>query len=1180
MCSRCADAEKFPTDHGVIHFYEPKTSFRSPPDLRDPTVAGAEAIFWWGDIEIQDGEYDWSRVDREFDLWQAAGKRLDIRLAAAHNSPFNAPTWLHEKYMVRRIGRGDWTDCESDLSGYTLEADGQLTRQPELVVSGKASVACTNSQAGRKVLCSIAPGKHLEPRATFAVEFDYRAPQSVTGWIEVFSKRGDVKDRQQFAAQAAERASRVFKITLPKLNECGIRFGYDGSGAFAVDNLNVIRLLDAKPGRQTTTFEKGKHSDWELHGVAKITSDAKQVITGKKSLLLEGGTAGEPAGVSNHPTNFPIEKGQGYAFEFDYRAITDATIRCRLISHATPETTLEERTIQLKAGQSGRHYFSYQTFIWRDDCRMEIDLIGSGKLVMDDLEWTRWSDRVACFPDYFNPVFQQKWERFVTKFAERYSLHPALGIVSVGGFGRWEETILDDDAYGGLDAQWLARGFTPEKYLARITDCMDLYRRLLPETSLRICLAYGLYQQTPLDWFYRRTAQAAVSRGISLKQNGWSEKWDMWDANTSSSYLWNRYRYTPGITLTLETGGQIARPGPGAGHPVSFLNRGMIDGTDIFFLYGSDIAARQVHKHLRWANEQLGRHTITTLHSRLGDTSLTHENSPIRMEYRNLWLGLRQYQKPSANVIYTNCLGELCAATSPGNPHIAFDVDDRQQYNGMSGVILTVQYLDEGADQFEITALNHWNGKWQTLGSVKKTGTGQWRIASFHEPDWCRSTRNSGEDVHTDIVINDLNDGIEHIASVELSFVPSREWHHSTFLALVPTEHHVALTNTLSREIEIPASTPLNGVSVPLWTGNLEANALRGRVYAVTTQGEQLVSEKDYALPANGDWFELPVVPSPDCSRYRIELSQPKGSVGWYQTTNGELACRAWSYASHCDVAQAAVKGNQSIDLREHELLVDAISPFSGLRLNLSSPTGETIVSAKLFRELPGSGWSEAIAEQNVTLKAGTPPSLWFEPQTAGQYKLGLRTVSGSAVVASAGQPVVSPHLLIRREAARPALPFAATGQSLFQPVAGQSAGWSNVSGLEISEQNAQSVAAKLTASAAAFELALNPPVTATTNQMLAIQLANQTGAPLLRVYWAGRDQSFDPAHSVLLPLVQNDTELREYQFPIGFEEHWRGIITRLRVEVASTAVTRGEIRVGAIRLLQLSDPRSLAQRK
>ena len=129
-------------------------------------------------------------------------------------------------------------------------------------------------------------------------------------------------------------------------------------------------------------------------------------------------------------------------------------------------------------------------------------------------------------------------------------------------------------------------------------------------------------------------AQAAVARGIGLKQNGLSEKWDMWDDNTSASYLWNRYRYTPGVTLTLETGGQISRPGAGGGHPISFLNRGMIDGADFLFLYGSDIVARPVHQYLRWLTEQMGRPLTSRFYCRLGDTSLRYDHSPVPLEYR------------------------------------------------------------------------------------------------------------------------------------------------------------------------------------------------------------------------------------------------------------------------------------------------------------------------------------------------------------------------------------------------------------------------------------------------------------------------------------------------------------------------------------------------------------------
>jgi hypothetical protein len=107
-------------DHGVIHFYEPKVNYQPKPDLHDPIVIGAEGIFWWGDIEREEGVYDWSRVDEEIAVWQKAGKRLDIRLATAHNSPFNTPQWLFEKYQVRRIGRGHWADFENDLGDYVL----------------------------------------------------------------------------------------------------------------------------------------------------------------------------------------------------------------------------------------------------------------------------------------------------------------------------------------------------------------------------------------------------------------------------------------------------------------------------------------------------------------------------------------------------------------------------------------------------------------------------------------------------------------------------------------------------------------------------------------------------------------------------------------------------------------------------------------------------------------------------------------------------------------------------------------------------------------------------------------------------------------------------------------------------------------------------------------------------
>jgi hypothetical protein len=56
-----ADSAPSP-DHGIIHFYEPRAGEAKPADLRDPNVQGAEGIFWWGNIEVEEGVYDWSRV--------------------------------------------------------------------------------------------------------------------------------------------------------------------------------------------------------------------------------------------------------------------------------------------------------------------------------------------------------------------------------------------------------------------------------------------------------------------------------------------------------------------------------------------------------------------------------------------------------------------------------------------------------------------------------------------------------------------------------------------------------------------------------------------------------------------------------------------------------------------------------------------------------------------------------------------------------------------------------------------------------------------------------------------------------------------------------------------------------------------------------------------------------------
>ena len=159
----------------------------------------------------------------------------------------------------------------------------------------------------------------------------------------------------------------------------------------------------------------------------------------------------------------------------------------------------------------------------------------------------------------------------------------------------------------------------------------------------------------------------------------------------------------------------------------------------------------------------------------------------------------------------------------------------------------------------------------------------------------------------------------------------------------------------------------------------------------------------------------------------------------------------------------------------------------------------------------------------------------------------------------------------MRRELPPPALPFAArAGVVLFQPTSSDELAWRNVSGLNILNRGTNIVAAEITSPDAAFELTLTKPVTATTNQMLTLQLCNGTSAGLARVFWAGENERFDPVRSAWIPLVANDSELREYHCALGLEASWRGKIARLRIEPATGLTERGTLGFGQIRLLKL----------
>ncbi len=552
----------------------------------------------------------------------------------------------------------------------------------------------------------------------------------------------------------------------------------------------------------------------------------------------------------------------------------------------------EARGKRLDVRIATAHQAGYKTPAWL------FDTYGVSRVTATDLAPA--APASVGYPDYFSPKFRDKWRRLVAAFAARYAQHPALGVVSVGGFGRWEEVILDDDVPGRMDAAWTARGYTKEKYYKHILWCMDLFRQTFPEHPLRVCLAYGLSRQDNVDWMYRRVAQAAAERRIGLKQNGMTERYGSWNADTNASYLFQRYRHHPGVSLTYETAGQISRNSFGAhGHPESCLQRALIDGVDVIFLYSMDLRAPVVRQELPAVAAQIGKPNPGPFYCLLAGLDSWHEETRQTVEYQNRWRGLRQVQTDGARAIWGTVAGEPCARTSPTDPRMAFDFDDRLAYHGVFAASLLVRYLDRGTDRFGLTVYDETRCDWVRRGEVVKENTGRWKWAHFPLSNLLASPRNHGADHQHDLVISDYGDGIEHIAALSISAFCPRDWQREVVVAAEPGDDHRSLAADaphLTRVIDVPESSALCEVSIPLWTGSLETNSVRGRVFAVLDDGEQLVSDKEYYLPADGDWLELPLYWGGAGTKYRLELSEPTGVVGWYLAADGSLAFRATAH--------------------------------------------------------------------------------------------------------------------------------------------------------------------------------------------------------------------------------------------------------------------------------------------
>jgi hypothetical protein len=69
----------------------------------------------------------------------------------------------------------------------------------------------------------------------------------------------------------------------------------------------------------------------------------------------------------------------------------------------------------------------------------------------------------------------------------------------------------------------------------------------------------------------------------------------------------------------------------------------------------------------------------------------------------------------------------------------------------------------------------------------------------------------------------------------------------------------------------------------------------------------------------------------------------------------------------------------------------------------------------------------------------------------------------------------------------------------------------------------------------------------------------------MVRLFWRDSSAEFSPKNSVHIPVVPNDTEMRDYSYPVGWEEGWSGDIDQLKLQLLPDALTHGKGEIASL---------------
>lgn len=662
----------------------------------------------------------------------------------------------------------------------------------------------------------------------------------------------------------------------------------------------------------------------------------------------------------------------GQIIGFDYKAVSDGTLTVRVRDKNDNLVTVD--TLELKAGETGSRNVDVPASVIGGSKDVQWEYAGHA-VALDNLSVAE--DRAGWYsagnlmlPDYFNDIFREKFSNFVMALAARYKHNPTITAITVGGYGVYSELGLP----GSLE-QWNAYGYSAERYIEHVEWCASLYKKAFGDSKILILHTYT--EICPTDPYYisYKITNYAVDNGLAIKTNSLQAKMTEWtgQGGVGWAYTANRFKHRDDVLIFHETAAQSANAAtPYMGHPLSMLNRAIIDGEDYYWLYWSDLYQKYGAKYVHYANEAVGSAVMTNLYIRFGYYEYTNDNGQKTHAFQNVFNGLYLREKDYTVMEYKD--GIQAVSSMDNLEPVEISVDDRQKYNSMYGTVITVHYYDEGESSFEVKVQEEEPGKNtgedRVVGTVQLTGSNTWKSASFYTTAWGRSQRNHGEDMRKEIILNNIGDDMVYYAGVDVDYVPSREWKEQVLKASGETQKERELNGSVAR-VTLEKGQRASSLVIPVRTVNETGESdLIMRVKAVLPDGsQQAVTAKEYYMASEKhDEVILPVSEAPgNTVGFVVEMETLSGKQAVFTDKTGEPAVEVRGYT------EKAASESRAYGDGIHE----AMEPFSGIRVD-KSQEGRPFV---LYRWMDG----EYRAIEQGSVYGGEVNT---EPQTAGLYRL------------------------------------------------------------------------------------------------------------------------------------------------------------------------------------------------